>query len=174
VGRPALGNRDRENTPQDITFLPKETVTVTDPRHPLFGRTLPMLGITNKQNLVPCCVVWIAAGIERMVPVAATDRAAEPPYIFPAPLNVVAVQQLLAAFERITSRSVEEAENESRRRRKQDELSGLEQGRSTTWRSGDDTDADLGGSHTGAATNGDTDTHSDQPLSDSDLRGGEP
>jgi hypothetical protein len=132
-----------------------------------------MLGITNKQNLIPCCVVWIAEGIERTVPVAATDRAAEPPYIFPAPLSVIAVQQLLATFERITSRSVEEEEDESRRQRNQDEPSGVEQDGSTARQAEDDTDADLGGSHTSATANGDTDTHSGEPLSDSDLRRGE-
>jgi hypothetical protein len=61
---------------------PTEAVTVTDPAHPLYGLTLPCLGVTNKQRLGRACVVWLAPGIERLVPVAATSLS---PIAHPAP-----------------------------------------------------------------------------------------
>jgi hypothetical protein len=51
-------------------------VEVTDPTHPLYGLTLPCLGITNKQRLGRVAVVWLAPGIERLIPLAATHLAA--------------------------------------------------------------------------------------------------
>src|SRR5260370_31999057 len=42
------GNLDQLTTPIDLIMSPpEETVTVVDPRHPLFGRTLPCVGIAN-------------------------------------------------------------------------------------------------------------------------------
>jgi hypothetical protein len=131
-----------------------------------------MLGIINKHNRIPCCVVWIAEGIERIVPVAATDRAAEPPHIFPAPLNVIAVQQLRTTFERITFQSMEEEAGGSNRRRKQEKRSGVEPIDATTRCAENGADADLDGAYPGAAANRDTDPHSGRTLPDSDLGGG--
>jgi hypothetical protein len=76
----------------------EETVTVIDPRHPLYGRTLPLITITNKAYLGRCCIVWVYGGHNQCVPLAATDRAPEPPTIFPVPLNLTAVQQLIEAW----------------------------------------------------------------------------
>jgi hypothetical protein len=151
--KPGSGNRSQENTPKDITFLPQETVTVVDPRHPLFGRTLPLLGITNKQNLIPCCVVWIDEGVERIVPVAATDRAAEAPVIFPAPLSPASVRQLLVTFARMTARSGEKTADEaSRQATAGDSTDRAGYGGEATRREGDAGGADLGAAHTDATT----------------------
>jgi|SRR5882762_887704 len=50
-----------ELTPDQLTTLvtPEETVTVVDPGHPLFGRTLPCVGISNSSYRGRCCIVWI-------------------------------------------------------------------------------------------------------------------
>jgi hypothetical protein len=132
-----------------------------------------MLGITTKQNLIPCCVVWIDEGIEGFVPIAATDRAAEATIIFPVPLNIVAVQQLLATFERIASQSVEGMKNESNRQTKQETLSGINHAGSATRRAGSGASADMGVAHVDAAADGGTAACSDRTLFDSGLRGGE-
>jgi len=52
-----------------------ETVTVTDPTHPLCGLTLPLVGITVMQRLGRVCIVELYPGIERAIPFAATSRA---------------------------------------------------------------------------------------------------
>jgi hypothetical protein len=69
------------------------------------------LGITNKQYLGRCCVVWILPGVERLVPLAATDLAAEPICLYPLPLNLSAVEQLLATSMRIKIQPAEETED---------------------------------------------------------------
>jgi hypothetical protein len=63
-----------ENTPIGLTALPTETVEVIDPTHPLYGLKLPLLGITVQQRLGRVCRVWLHPGIERAIPIAATDR----------------------------------------------------------------------------------------------------
>ncbi|MEM9806852.1 MAG: hypothetical protein AAF959_16400, partial [Cyanobacteria bacterium P01_D01_bin.56] len=47
----ALANPNQSNTPISQRFSSEQTVTVTDPRHPLCGRTLLLVGITNKPYL---------------------------------------------------------------------------------------------------------------------------
>ena len=87
-------------------------MTVTDPRHPLYGRTFPLIHITNKPNSGRCCVLWFEEGIERNVPVEATDRSIEPLNIFPLPLNLSSVRQLLTTCEQIISQIMEETMEE--------------------------------------------------------------
>ena len=83
-------------------------VTVTDPRHPLFGRTLPLIHVTNRQYLGRCCVIRLQEGIERNVPLEATDHSAEPITIFPLPLSLSSMRQLLATSERVMIQLMEE------------------------------------------------------------------
>ena len=78
-------------------------VTVADPRHPLCGQTFRLSHITNKQYLDRYCVVWFKEGIQRNIPLETTDRSTEPITIFPLPLDLSSVRQLLVAFERIKS-----------------------------------------------------------------------
>ena len=89
-------------------------MTVTDPRHPLYGQTFPLVYITNKPYSGRCCVLWLQEGIERNVPVAATDRSKEPLTIFPIPLNLSSVRQLLITCERIRSQPMEKSTEEKR------------------------------------------------------------
>src|SRR5215210_6577491 len=63
-----------ETTPIGLTALPTETVEVVDPTHPLYGLTLPLLGVTVQQRLGRVCRVWLHPGIERAIPIVATDR----------------------------------------------------------------------------------------------------
>jgi hypothetical protein len=78
-GAPEIADKQRplhQNTPLDITALPADTVTITDPTHPLYGRTFPLISMTNKQRLGRVCVVWLSPGIERVIPVASTTQDA--------------------------------------------------------------------------------------------------
>jgi len=66
----------QNDTPVGMTIPPTEQASVTDPTHPLYGLTLPCLGVMTKQLLGRACVVWLAPGVTRLIPVAATDRGA--------------------------------------------------------------------------------------------------
>jgi hypothetical protein len=81
-------------------------VTVTDPRHPLSGQAFPLIGITTTRQQGCCCVVWLREGVEQSLPLAATDRSSESIDIFPIPIDLPSVRQLLATYERIESQSV--------------------------------------------------------------------
>jgi hypothetical protein len=57
------------------SVAPPEAVEIVDPTHPLYGLRLPLVGIAMAQrHLGRVCRVWVAPGVERMVPIAATDR----------------------------------------------------------------------------------------------------
>jgi len=58
------------------TLFGCDLVEVVDPTHPLYGLTLPLIGITQKRASVVMCAVWLQPGIERLIPIAATDRGA--------------------------------------------------------------------------------------------------
>jgi hypothetical protein len=83
-------------------------VKVIDPRHPLYGRTLPLIHITNKQHRGRCCIVWLYTGYDQGIPLAATDRAPEPPTIFPVPLCLTVMQQLVTRWEQLMAQAGEE------------------------------------------------------------------
>ncbi len=95
-------------TPEPVTIPSEGTVTVIDPRHPLYGRTLPLINIANRQHVGRCCIVWLHDGCDQHVPLAATDRAPEPPTIFPVPLCLTSVQQLVTRWEHLMAQAVEE------------------------------------------------------------------
>jgi hypothetical protein len=90
---------DQLTTPIDLIMSPpEETVTVVDPCHPLFGRTLPCLGIANSSYRGRCCIVWIRPTVERHVPVAATNLEYDPSTLYPLPIAVESLQQFLQEF----------------------------------------------------------------------------
>ena len=82
-----------------LIFTPEETVRVVDPRHPLFDRTFPLIGIMNSSTRGRCCVVWIRPTIERHIPVSVTDREFDRAPLSPLPLSVPALQQFLHTYD---------------------------------------------------------------------------
>ena len=96
--RACAENPDQFTTPIDLIVSPKETVTVVDPRHPLFGRTLPCVGISNSCHRGRCCILWIRPTVERHVPVTATDLEYDPATLYPLPISLESLQQLLQEF----------------------------------------------------------------------------
>ena len=100
-------NLNQQTTSIGSRLSPDQTVTVIDPRHPLCGRTLPLIGITNKPYLGRCCVVWLHPEVERLVPVSATDLGFDPDSLSSIPLSIEAVKQLLHVFEVINHASRE-------------------------------------------------------------------
>jgi hypothetical protein len=92
---PASGNLNHVTTPVGHSVAPEQTITVIDPRHPLCGRTLPLVAMTHHATLGRCCVVWLRPHIERLVPVRATNLEFDPNDLSPSPLSLAAVEQLL-------------------------------------------------------------------------------
>ncbi|TMD61681.1 MAG: hypothetical protein E6I97_27145 [Chloroflexi bacterium] len=90
-----MGNPDQFTTPIDLIVAPQETITVVDPRHPLFGRTLPCVGISNSCHRGRCCILWIRPTVERHVPVTATNLEYDPSTLYPLPISLESLQQLL-------------------------------------------------------------------------------
>ena len=96
--RACAENPDQFTTPIDLIVAPQETITVVDPRHPLFGRTLPCVGISNSCHRGRCCILWIRPTVERHVPVTATDLEYDPATLYPLPISLESLQQLLQEF----------------------------------------------------------------------------
>jgi hypothetical protein len=93
------GKPDQLTTPIDLIMpAPEATVTVVDPRHPLFGRTLPCVGIANSSHRGRCCIVWIRPTVERHVPVWATNLEDHPSPLSPLPISVESLQQFVQEF----------------------------------------------------------------------------
>ena len=90
-----------DNAPIRRSLSPEQTDTVTDPCHPLYGRTLPLVGVTNKANQGRCCVVWIRPDVERIIPVQATDLESDPSQVYPIPLSIASVEAFLQVFKNI-------------------------------------------------------------------------
>jgi hypothetical protein len=90
---------------------PEETVTVVDPRHPLFGRTLPCVGISNCSYRGRCCIVWIGPTIERHIPVSATNLEFDPMTLSSLAISVESLRQLLYEFSCMTHASKGEQAN---------------------------------------------------------------
>jgi hypothetical protein len=94
----AGGDPNQVTTPIGHRFSLDETITVLDPRHPLYGRTLPLVALTHHAQLGRCCVVWLRPYVERLIPVQATSLAFDPTDLSPSPLSLAAVEQLLRVF----------------------------------------------------------------------------
>lgn len=76
-------------------------MTVVDPRHPLYGRTFPLLHVKNTRELIPSCLVQLAAGVERLIPLQATNLVAGAPDGFSMPLALSSLHKLTKTFARI-------------------------------------------------------------------------
>jgi hypothetical protein len=74
-----------------------DTVEIVDPTHPLYGKTLTLVGLTTRKNLGRVAIAWIHPGVERRIPLSATNFADTPtPPPSPRRLSVASVERLLA------------------------------------------------------------------------------
>lgn len=104
--------RTQQTTQTGVTVVtPEETITVIDPRHPLFGRTFLLINIIHKPRLGSFCVIRYLDTLERSIPLEATDRSLDPPEISASSINLASVRQLLQKYEQFIFQSAEEMEN---------------------------------------------------------------
>ena len=80
-----------------------ETIKVVDPTHPLCGRHLPLISVTTIRGLRRACLVRLEIGVERTIPIEATDLAASPLPRWPSPLSPKALRALLAVYLEVTT-----------------------------------------------------------------------
>ena len=73
---------------------PNSTVSVVDPRHPFYGLTFILLGVTDHATLGRCCQVSIEE-VTRLIPLQATDLNPEPVIIYPLPINLTSLEHLI-------------------------------------------------------------------------------
>jgi len=98
-----------QNTPLQLTALSTDTVEVTDPTHPLYGLTFPLIGMTTKPRLGRVCIVRLSPGVERVIPVAATSLGGNPTAPSPCRLSVDGLHALLAVVASWASHPQEKA-----------------------------------------------------------------
>lgn len=97
-----------------LTDLTVDTVEVIDPTHALYGKTLPLVGVTTRKNLGRVAIVRIHPGVERKIPLSATslaDTLTPPPS--PCRLSVVSVERLLAMVASLPNTGSEEEHGEN-------------------------------------------------------------
>ncbi len=70
---------------------------MTEPPHPRYGLTVPLLRVGVQERVGRVCVVRLRPATERRIPLAATSRNGITMPVSPARLSVVAVTTLLAA-----------------------------------------------------------------------------
>src|SRR5207247_1722874 len=98
-----------DNTPVERTAIGPDLVEVIDPSHPLFGLRLPLLRVELRERLGRVCIVSIAPGLERLIPVAATNLGGCLYPTSPCRLSIAAIQQLLAVAAAVAQWTEEDA-----------------------------------------------------------------
>jgi hypothetical protein len=99
-------NQHQQDTPES-SDLAEENVMVTDPHHPLFGCTFPLIRIVGEDDTKRSIVVRLPSGLERLVPVEVTDLSPVPMSATPLPLSLEGISRLLETHERIKRQTVE-------------------------------------------------------------------
>lgn len=106
-------NRNQQSAPLGNDISLPETVTVVDPRHPLYDQTFLLLHLTNAQNLIRCCVVQLTPHVDRLIPITATSLAPTSPVVFPSPVDLSSLQRLVTTFRSILAARAAEGRDES-------------------------------------------------------------
>jgi hypothetical protein len=88
-----------------------ETITVIDPRDPLFGQTFTLLFVESKSDRGKCCVVRMETGIERHIPIAVTNLSTGSIQNYPLALDLPSVRKLRAVYARLIRLSAERTED---------------------------------------------------------------
>ncbi len=87
-----------ENAPRQSTVAAVDAVTILAPTHPLAGLTLPRGGRATTRRRGRVCVVRLHSGLDRLVPLGATNLAEVVPAPAPCRLAVFARTPLRAAL----------------------------------------------------------------------------
>ncbi|MBV7339035.1 hypothetical protein KFU94_64620 [Chloroflexi bacterium TSY] len=90
-------------------------VTVVDPRHALCGQKLKVVKISAEGKEGPVCTVELQKDIWRRIPLSITDVGRYEPILYPLPLNLRVVGELLDLYKRIEVQIKENSSNDERK-----------------------------------------------------------
>jgi hypothetical protein len=103
-GQFAPSKSTQHNTPISTSEFP-ETVTIVDPRHPLFGETFPLICVEDRADRGLCCLIARDGGHNTYLPLDVTNLSTSTTGLSAIPLSVSAVQQLVATYTRLVEGS---------------------------------------------------------------------
>jgi hypothetical protein len=95
--RPASAKSNRRKT-RLVDEACSSEVTVTDPTHPLHGRTLRLVGTASPPRMGRCCMVEVFDDVCAHVPIACTNLAPRIQRV-PTVLRVDAIRELVKVYE---------------------------------------------------------------------------
>jgi hypothetical protein len=107
-----LAKHNQHNASIGTTFETQETVTITDPCHPLHDQTFPLLFLTKFHNYEPCCMIQVTPGVDRLIPVRQTNLSPADFPVFPSPLDISSLHRLIETYTRILAQVKRECEDE--------------------------------------------------------------
>jgi hypothetical protein len=91
-----------------------EEVSIIDPRHALYGQKLRLVQIANSgKEETSSCTVELGADVWRRIPLSVTDLGSNQPVLYPLPLNLTVMRQLLDLFRRIAVQCQEGTSHEN-------------------------------------------------------------
>ena len=99
-GQPARANLNQRSTPL-VTQECEGHVTVTDPCHPLYGKTLKLAGLANLPGHVRHCQVELRPGQYGFIPVTCTNLNTCPRHE-PTVLTSDAIEELVTTFQAVS------------------------------------------------------------------------
>jgi len=99
--RRVAGNPTHVTTPLTKPTCSEPIVSVIDPRHPLCGQSFPLRGTIIRPEVGPCCIVWSPEGLERHIPLMATNLAPPAVPVSPLPLSLEGMAALLLVYARL-------------------------------------------------------------------------
>lgn len=91
----------QHNTPINKSEF-TETITVTDPRHPLYGQTFRLIQVEDRSDRGKCCLVERDWGQNSYLPLNVTDKSEIRWVSSSIPLSVKAIRQLVVLYTRLT------------------------------------------------------------------------
>ena len=125
-GRTTRNARDRSSVKCIVCYLAQETTTrrspreeeyvsIIDPRHALYGQKLRLVQIANRsKEETSSCTVELCADVWRRIPLSVTDLGNNEPVLYPLPLNLTVMRQLLELFRRIEIQCQEGTSDENK------------------------------------------------------------
>jgi hypothetical protein len=94
-----------------------EEVSIIDPRHALYGQKLRLVQVANGgKEETSSCTVELRADVWRRIPLGVTNLSSNQPVLYPLPVNLLVVRQLLALFRRIEIQCQEASSDENNKK----------------------------------------------------------
>lgn len=92
-----------------------EYVSIIDPRHALYGQRLRLVQVAHSgKEETSSCTVELCADVWRRIPLSVTDLGRNQPVLYPLPLSLTVMRQLLELFRRLEIQCQEGTSDENK------------------------------------------------------------